>query len=316
MKKQTETMSCIYRLGLLVILTFLVLKGRICRADKVSAKVCTDGGSECNTLTHSTCNTTSLKCQCNTGFKEDNTDGSTCIKKKVSEVVCTKGGSECTPVQHSVCGTSLKCKCDTGFGEDTTDGSTCVQGANSHNLQSKQRVSEIVCTNGGHECTAITHSACGTSLKCKCDTGYQEDTTDGTTCVQTTNTLNTNQQSKRRVSEVVCTDGGNECASIVHSACDAPSLKCKCGTTYAEDSTDGSTCVMKVASVACSENGSQCASIDHAECDLAATKCKCIDGFKMTADKCAPAGNTGVLATLAYTVLALPFILAIKLTMM
>jgi inosine-uridine nucleoside N-ribohydrolase len=60
-----------------------------------------------------------------------------------------------------------------------------------------ERVSEIVCTNGGHECTAIQHSACGTSLKCKCDTGYQEDTTDGTTCVQTTNTLNTNQQSKR-----------------------------------------------------------------------------------------------------------------------
>ncbi|XP_060594753.1 major surface-labeled trophozoite antigen 417-like isoform X2 [Ruditapes philippinarum] len=250
-------MRSIYKLGLLMILTFLVLNGRICNAGKVSAEDCTKVGTECSGITHAVCNKTSLKCQCDAGFKEDSTGGSTCIKKKVSEVVCTNGGSECSTITHSSCAATLKCKCGTGYGEDTTDGSTCVSSASSHNIQSK-----------------------------------------------------------RRVSEVVCTDGGNECDTIVHSACDVPSLKCKCGTTYAEDSTDGSTCVMKVASIVCSENGSQCASIDHAECDLTATKCKCSDGFKMTADKCAPAGNTGVSASLAYTVLALPVILAIKVTMM
>ncbi|XP_060594747.1 integrin beta-like protein 1 isoform X1 [Ruditapes philippinarum] len=309
-------MRSIYKLGLLMILTFLVLNGRICNAGKVSAEDCTKVGTECSGITHAVCNKTSLKCQCDAGFKEDSTGGSTCIKKKVSEVVCTNGGSECSTITHSSCAATLKCKCGTGYGEDTTDGSTCVSSASSHNIQSKQRVSEVVCSNGGSECHVITHSSCDATLKCKCDTGYGEDTTDGSTCIQTTNNLNTNQQNKRRVSEVVCTDGGNECDTIVHSACDVPSLKCKCGTTYAEDSTDGSTCVMKVASIVCSENGSQCASIDHAECDLTATKCKCSDGFKMTADKCAPAGNTGVSASLAYTVLALPVILAIKVTMM
>jgi hypothetical protein len=58
-----------------------------------------------------------------------------------------------------------------------------------------EKVSEVVCTKGGSECTPVQHSVCATSLKCKCDIGFGEDTTDGSTCVQGANSHNL--QSKR-----------------------------------------------------------------------------------------------------------------------
>ncbi|XP_060556694.1 complement component C1q receptor-like [Ruditapes philippinarum] len=173
------------------------------------------------------------------------------------------------------------------------------------------KVSETDCTDG--TCTGIDHAECDENTKCKCSDGYEEDSTDGSTCV------------KRAVSETEC-NNGDECKDIEHAECekDQTSPKCKCSDGYEEDSTDKNKCVkilggtcsdndgcLKVANAVCTggkcacdtdfgekdnvcirtvsgttcaENGDECDDIDNSHCDT--DKCKCDAGYVMNVRAC------------------------------
>ncbi|XP_060605160.1 cell death abnormality protein 1-like [Ruditapes philippinarum] len=92
--------------------------------------------------------------------------------------------------------------------------------------------------------------------------------------------LNGHICSAGKVSAEVCSKDGTECNTIANSACDVPSLKCKCIAGFKEDSTDGSTCVeiKKVSEVVCPNGGSECNAITHSAC-ATTQKCKCDTGY-------------------------------------
>ncbi|XP_060556695.1 transmembrane cell adhesion receptor mua-3-like, partial [Ruditapes philippinarum] len=185
---------------------------------------------------------------------------------KVTETSCTKGtANQCEHTQNAECDdaeTDSKCKCSDGFAEDRTDGSTCVK-----------TVSGTTCDANGNECNSISNSQCDTN-SCKCNDGF----------VMNVDVCDADTSGK--VTETGCTKyATDQCKHTPNAECDnvETGAKCKCSDGYAEDITDGKTCVkIKVTETGCTKDASdQCKHTPNAECDNANTdsKCKCSDGF-------------------------------------
>ncbi|XP_060587692.1 uncharacterized protein LOC132743179 isoform X2 [Ruditapes philippinarum] len=86
------------------------------------------------------------------------------------------------------------------------------------------KISETSCTSNG-DCT-VQDSVCDTvKSKCKCNTGFVEDTP-GTACVSS------GGQTHTKVDSTVCTAQGTECNSIDHAECDSTAQKCKCSDGF------------------------------------------------------------------------------------
>ncbi|XP_060556698.1 cell death abnormality protein 1-like [Ruditapes philippinarum] len=196
-------------------------------------------------------------CACNSGFKLNaNEDG--CVEKVLEDVCDETNG--CPALSNTEC-TGGKCMCKNGYAEKN---SLCTK-----------TVSGTTCTANGNECDHILNSHCGAG-KCQCNDGFVMNVD---VCAADTS---------GKVIDTGCTkDAAVQCTHTENAECDnaETGAKCKCSDGFAEDRTNGKSCVKTVSGTTCTTAGTECDAIANSHCD--ASKCKCNDGFVMNADVCA-----------------------------
>ncbi|XP_076078831.1 uncharacterized protein LOC143048847 [Mytilus galloprovincialis] len=249
--------------------------GGQCKAEIALGGICTVSGSADECVPFSTCTSvgSDLKCQCSTGYYDNDLNPSvgTCVSELQSGVTCARvnDATECVP--NSECksgGSGLKCTCNTGYYDDnfSATGGQCA---------AEIALSEK-CTQENETTECVLNAVCvsdGSELKCTCSNGYYDSNfaDSGGTCTP------------EKESGVTCTRDNDAIECVPNAVC--KSGVCTCNSGFYDDtfSTLGGQCVSELQSgVTCTQNNQPTECLPNAVCKSSGNtglKCTCNNGY-------------------------------------